>query len=65
MHKTDCLLERVSHILVGSLLLLIAAGLSLIGVTILPLLGLIAAAPVLFLAVYFFKAPRSRECFIS
>jgi hypothetical protein len=65
MHKTDCLLERVSHVTVGVLLLLIAAGLSLIGVTVLPLLGLIAAAPVFFLAAYFFKAPRSRECFLS
>ena len=65
MHKTDCLLERLSHVTVGSILLLIAAGLGLIGVTVLPILGLIAAVPVLVVAAFFFKAPRSRECLIS
>ncbi len=65
MRKSDCLFERASHVAVGLILLLFAAGLGLIGVTVLPLLGLIAALPVVFLAALFFKAPRSQECTLS
>ena len=65
MLKNNCLFERVSHVSVGLILLLFAAGLGMIGVTVLPVIGLIAAMPVLFLAALFFKAPRSRECTLS
>ncbi len=65
MRKNDCLFERASHVAIGLILLLFAAGLSLIGITVLPVLGVIAALPVVFLAALFFNAPRSRECTLS
>lgn len=62
MRKSDCLFERSSHLGVGLVLLLIALGFSVIGVTVLPVLGLIVAAPVFLMSFFFFTAQRSREC---
>ena len=62
MKRIDCLFERVSHFGVGAALLFIAMGLTLIGVTVLPLIGFMAAVPVFVLSAYFFLAPKSREC---
>jgi hypothetical protein len=65
MKKVDCLFERASHVGVGLSFLLMAMGLSVIGITVLPFFGLLAAAPVFFLSAFFFAAPKSRECTIS
>ena len=62
MNRTDCLFERTSHISVAMALLLIAMGLSVISVVALPFFGFFIAAPVFFLAAWFFSAPRSQEC---
>jgi hypothetical protein len=62
MNRTDCLFEKVSHFGVGISLLFIAMGLSVISVVALPVIGFFIAAPVLFLAAWFFRAPRSQEC---
>ena len=65
MRRSDCLFERVSHVGVGIALLFIALGLAVIGVSILPVLGLFAAVPVFLIAAYFFTAPGSPECNIN
>ena len=64
MKKIDCLFERPSHFAVGAALFLMAIGLTLIGLTVLPFFALLAAIPVFFLAGWFFTAPKSRECTI-
>ena len=64
MNRNDCKLERVSNVTVG--LILLGAGLlfTLTGITVLPVIGLLIAAPVLVLAVVFLAAPRSKACAI-
>jgi hypothetical protein len=62
MKKIDCLFERASHIGVGTALLFVAMGLTLISISVLPIVGLLAAAPVFLLSVWFFTAPKSTEC---
>jgi hypothetical protein len=65
MNRTDCLFERASHFGVGLALLLMALGLSVISIIALPVFGFFIAAPVFFLAAWFFGAPRSQECTLS
>jgi hypothetical protein len=62
MNKLDCKLERVSNFTIGMVLLLIGLGFTLIGVAIIPVLGLVIAVPVLILAGIFLAAPRSKAC---
>jgi hypothetical protein len=62
MNKLDCKLERVSNVTIGLVLLLIGLGFTLIGVAIIPVLGLVIAVPVLILAGIFLAAPRSKAC---
>ena len=62
MKKTDCKLEPVSNMTVGLILLLIGLMFTLIGMTIIPVVGLIFAFPVLILSVIFLASPRSEAC---
>ena len=62
MKRVDCLFERVSHIGVGVALLFIALGFTLIGVTVLPVVGLLPAIPFFLISAFFFRAPASSEC---
>ncbi len=64
MNRTDCKLERVSNVTVGLILMGVGLLFSLIGVTVLPVIGLLIAVPVLVLAVVFLAAPRSKACAI-
>jgi hypothetical protein len=65
MNKSDCQFEKVSRIGSGIALLFIASGLSVIGGTAWPTLGLFVAAAALIAAAVFFLAPKSQECTIS
>lgn len=62
MDKLDCKVERVSNLTIGLILLMIGLGFALIGITILPVVGLIIAIPILLLAGIFLAAPRSKAC---
>lgn len=64
MNKLDCKLERVSNFTIGLILLLIGLGFTLIGIAIIPVLGLVIAVPILILAGIFLAAPRSKACAI-
>ena len=64
MNKTDCKYERVSNVTVGFLLLIIGMFFTLIGIMIIPFLGLLIAIPVLIIAVIFLASPRSKACAI-
>ena len=62
MNKTDCKLERVSNVTVGLLLLIVGVFFTLIGIMIIPVIGLLIAISVLLTAVIFLASPRSRAC---
>ncbi len=62
MNRTDCKLERVSNVSVGLILMGVGFLFALTGITVLPVLGFLIAAPVLVLAVIFLAAPRSKAC---
>ena len=64
MNKTDCKLERVSNITIGFLLMSFGLLFVLTGITVLPVIGLLIAVPVLIIAGIFLASPRSRACAI-
>jgi len=64
MNRIDCKLERVSNVTVGLILMGVGLLFALTGITVLPVIGLLIAMPVLVLAVVFLAAPRSKACTI-
>jgi len=64
MNRTDCKLERVSNVTVGLIFMGVGLLFALTGITVLPVIGLLIAMPVLVLAVVFLAAPRSKACTI-
>jgi hypothetical protein len=62
MNKNECRLERVSNFTVGLILLIAGLLIALSGVTVLPIVGLFIAAPVLIIAGIFLASPRSNAC---
>lgn len=64
MNKNDCRLERVSNATVGFILMILGLFLALSGITVLPVIGLMIAVPVLILAGIFLISPRSKACAI-
>lgn len=62
MNRIDCLIERPAKFAIAAALGLMALGMSVIGVTLLPFIGLLMAVPVFGLAGFFAFSPRSREC---
>lgn len=64
MNKTDCKYERISNVTVGFILLIIGMFFTLIGIMIIPVIGLLIAIPVLLIAVIFMASPRSNACSI-
>jgi hypothetical protein len=64
MNKTDCKLERLSNVTVGFFLLIIGLLFTIIGIMIIPVIGLLIAIPVLIIAMIFLASPRSKTCAI-
>lgn len=62
MNRFDCFFERFANFSVALALLSIGLGFTVIGVTILPVVGLIVALPVIGLSFVFFAAQRSHAC---
>ena len=62
MYRNDCLDERLVDVACGIAFLLLALLLVVIGVTFLPVIGLILATPAYFLSLSFFRAPPGRGC---
>ncbi|MDY0220766.1 MAG: hypothetical protein RBR67_06495 [Desulfobacterium sp.] len=65
MKLNECLPEKMSKLLVGSLLLIGALALVIIGFTILPVVGIILAIPVVGLGIYFIKVHLNEKCEID
>ena len=57
-------MERVSNVTVGFVLLFVGLLFAVTGITVLPVIGLLIAAPVLVLAAIFMVSPRSKACSI-
>ena len=64
MNGTDCKLERVSNVTIGFMLMTFGLLFALIGITVLPVIGLLIAVPVLIIAGVFLASPRSKACAI-
>ena len=62
MNRLICYFERISDFAVGLFLLFTGLALTFINFTIIPVIGLFIAIPVLVLAVAFLGAKRSKEC---
>jgi hypothetical protein len=62
MNRISCYFERVSDFAVGLFLLFTGLALTVVSFTIITILGLFIAIPVLVLAIAFLGAKRSREC---
>ena len=62
MNRLSCHFEKISDTAVGLFLLFLGLVLTLISFTIIPVLGLVIAIPVLVLAVSFLGAKKSKEC---
>ena len=62
MRTLDCKLERVSNAMVGVVLLFIGSIFTLLGLTVIPVIGVLIAIPVGFMGAIFVLAPRSRAC---
>jgi hypothetical protein len=65
MSELSCFFERLSKLGIGITLLLFGLGLVIIGLTIIPVFGLVLAAPVLLASGYFMRAHLNRECQIA
>jgi hypothetical protein len=62
MNRLSCYFERISDFTVGLFLLFTGLALTIVSFTIIPVVGLIFAVPVLALAIAFLGAKRSKEC---
>ena len=65
MKKKNCTPQKISKYVLGSLLGIGAAGLILIGITILPFFGILLALPVIALALYIFQIRLNDACEIT
>jgi len=65
MKTTECVPQKMSKFMLGSLVLAAALALIIIGVTLLPIFGFILAIPVLALAVYIFRLHLNDQCEID
>ena len=61
MNRISCYFERISDFVVGLFLLFAGLALTLVSLTIIPVLGLFIAIAVLVLAIAFLGAKRSKE----
>ena len=62
MKSLDCKLEKVSNVMVGSILLFVGLVFALLGLTVIPIIGLLFALAAFALGVVFLLAPRSESC---
>ena len=62
MKSLDCKLERVSNAMIGSILLFVGLVFALLGLTVIPIIGLLFALAAFALGFVFLLAPRSESC---
>ena len=62
MKAIDCKLERVSNAMVGAILIIIGLVFLILGITVIPIIGLLFALAAFVMGVVFALAPRSKAC---
>jgi hypothetical protein len=62
MPSGSCLIERATKVVAGTILLAVAAGFLILGISVLPITGVILAIPPLLTGILFLAAPQSRSC---
>jgi hypothetical protein len=62
MKANECVPQKISKLMLGSLLLVAALGLIIIGITLLPIFGFLLAVPVIALAIYVFRLHLNDQC---
>ena len=62
MKPLDCKLERLSNTMVGAILFFFGMVFTLLGLIIIPVIGLLIALPVIVMGTIFILAPRSGVC---
>ncbi|MBU1341471.1 MAG: hypothetical protein KKE44_04270 [Proteobacteria bacterium] len=65
MKATQCVPQKISKLMLGSLMMAAAFGLIIIGITLLPVFGFMLALPVIALAIYIFKLHLNDQCEID
>ena len=62
MKSLECKLEKVSNAMVGTILLFVGLVFVMLGITVIPIIGLLLALAAFVLGVVFLLAPRSESC---
>jgi hypothetical protein len=62
MKSLDCKLERVSNAMVGAILIYMGLVFTILGLTVIPLIGLLFALAAFVMGGVFVLAPRSKAC---
>ena len=65
MQSKACLTERFSKLLLAVILFLGSLGFGVIGITVMPFIGIFIAIPLLVLAGYFYHAHLNERCRIE
>ena len=65
MKAIQCVPQKISKLIMGSIMLAAAAALVVIGVTLLPVFGFVLAVPVTALAIYIFRLHMNDQCEID
>ena len=65
MKKIRCIPQKISKLVLGSLMLAAAMALIIIGFTLLPIFGLILALPVIALSFYIYSLHVNDQCEID
>ena len=65
MKTTECVPQKISKLMMGSIMLVAAIALVVIGVTLLPIFGFVLAIPVTALAIYIFRLHLNDQCEID
>jgi len=65
MKATKCVPQKISKLMMGSMMLIAATALVVIGVTLLPVFGIVLAVPVTALAIYIFRLHLNDQCEID
>lgn len=65
MKSNQCIPQTISKFMMGMIFLGAAIAFAVLGITLLPIIGFILAAPVLALAFYFFRVHLNDQCEIE
>ncbi|MCU0556298.1 MAG: hypothetical protein R6X05_17400 [Desulfobacterales bacterium] len=62
MGLSSCLPQKLSKLAIGILFLIFGTGTAILGVTVLPVIGLVLAAPLFIIGIYFIRTHLNKKC---